>query len=76
MSGHCEIMAERAEPGSECEYRLHQILAIVRKTAKRINGHECRMAFVEQNTIDLDNPHTPVNDSDKAPPLTTLPRTA
>jgi hypothetical protein len=65
ISGHCEIMAQHAEPGSECEQRLHRVLAIVRKNAKRINGHECRMASAAQCPIEADNLHTPVKNSER-----------
>lgn len=43
ISGYCELMAERTEPDSECAKRLHLILDVVQKLAKRINGHECRV---------------------------------
>jgi signal transduction histidine kinase len=65
IAGHCELMAEHAEPDSECEKRLHQILTIVHKMAKRINGHECRIVSpVAQSTIHLDNLRTPVTNSE------------
>ena len=55
IAGHCELIAEHAEPGSESERRLRQILTIVRVMAERINGHECRMAFAPApNAIDPD----------------------
>lgn len=44
IAGHCELMAEHAESDSEFQARLRKILTITHNMAKRINGHECRMA--------------------------------
>ena len=50
IAGHCELMAEHAEPESECAERLRLILEVVHRLAERINGHECRMvACAAQN---------------------------
>ena len=55
IAGHCELILEQVEAGSECSNRLHQILVIAHATAKRINGHECRMSFaLAQNIADQD----------------------
>ena len=55
IAGHCELILEHVEADSECSNRLHQILVIAHATAKRINGHECRMSSpLAQNTADLD----------------------
>jgi signal transduction histidine kinase len=53
--GHCELILEHAEPGSECNTRLRQVLVIAHAMARRINGHECRMSSAgAQGTLDPD----------------------
>ncbi len=44
IAGHSELILEHAEPGSECDKRLRQILMIAYTMTRRINGHECRMS--------------------------------
>jgi len=76
VAGHCELILEHADPGSECEKRLHQILMIVYTIAKRINGHECRMTTpVAQNTADLDTLLSSIQNSTQ-PSLSTIPTTS
>jgi len=41
--GHCELMSDFAEPGSECAARLSKIQEIARALSAKINAHECRM---------------------------------
>jgi len=66
VAGHCELILEHAEPGSECEKRLRQILMIAHTVAKRINGHECRMASpLEQDTLDPNVPLSSIQNSAK-----------
>jgi nitrogen-specific signal transduction histidine kinase len=76
IAGNCELLAERAEPGSEGERRLRKIVTLVHTLARRINGHECRMAFAPAlSTIDLDTLPLPFKDSGK-PSQSTEPRTS
>lgn len=53
IAGHYELMAEHAEPNSECAMRLHEIRVLVSKMAKRFKGEECRMwKSAKQNAFD------------------------
>ena len=73
ISGYCEIMAEEAGPGSECEPRLRQIVSIVQKIAKRINGHECRMTLpATQSTLDPENVRKPIRSEHQTPVNTSV----
>jgi hypothetical protein len=55
IAGHSELILEHAEPGSECNKRLRQILTIAHAMARRINGHECRMSSAgAPGTLDPD----------------------
>ncbi len=42
VAGHCELLADHLEPGSEAAGRLRQILQTVHGMAAKINGHDCR----------------------------------
>ena len=46
IAEHCELIADNAEPDSECSRRLRLILEVVQRLAKRINGHDCRLVGV------------------------------
>ena len=75
IAGHCELILAHAEVDAECSNRLHQILVIAHVTAKRINGHECRMSSpVPQNTADLNVLQSPTQSSAK-PSRSTNPKT-
>lgn len=76
IAGHCELILEQVEADSECSNRLQQILVIAHATAKRINGHECRMSSpLSQNTTDLDvlqsSTQSPAKPSRSTNPTTT-----
>ncbi|PYX89041.1 MAG: hypothetical protein DMG68_06465 [Acidobacteria bacterium] len=55
ISGYCELMLEQAEKNSDPEYvkRLQLMLEVVHRLAKRINGHECRVASAQQASVNL-----------------------
>ncbi len=64
IAGHCELVVEHLEPGSECEKRVRQILLIAHTAAKRLNGHECRIAsLLAQDTVDLEDVLFSIQDS-------------
>jgi signal transduction histidine kinase len=53
IAGHCELLAEQADPNSELARRLQVIREVAFSLAKKINGHDCRMA-----TRDARGPHS------------------
>jgi len=69
ISGYCELMLEQAEKNSDPEYvkRLQLMLEVVHRLAKRINGHECRVASAQQASVNL---ITEVNPAERTPDKT------
>lgn len=49
--GHCDLVSEEAEPGSECAKRLNLIHDVAAEMAKELSAHQCRLSEAVRSTV-------------------------
>jgi hypothetical protein len=49
--GHCGLVSEDVEPGSECARRLQQIQNVAAEVAKELSVHQCRISEAVRSMV-------------------------
>ena len=49
--GHCDLVSEEVEPGSECAKRLELIHSVAAEMAKELSVHQCRVSEAVRSMV-------------------------